>query len=105
MPPQSPSEDRDEEESRQPHTKDKQDRKETHEAIESEPKPSEIQDKEAAALPLEEETEQEAQVRRIRILEEREIPFVEEKPPNFSPNFKIHIHRIRNKEKSRKEKE
>ncbi|MFW9831919.1 MAG: hypothetical protein ACFFD8_09090 [Candidatus Thorarchaeota archaeon] len=32
---------------------------------------------------------------RIVILEERDIPFEEERPPNFSPHFSVKIHRIR----------
>ena len=34
----------------------------------------------------------------IIILEEREIPFKEEKPPNFSPHFKVRVHRRDQKE-------
>jgi hypothetical protein len=32
---------------------------------------------------------------RIVILEERDVPFQEERPPNFSPNFEVKVHRIR----------
>ncbi|MFX1509962.1 MAG: hypothetical protein ACFFBR_06620 [Promethearchaeota archaeon] len=31
---------------------------------------------------------------RIIILQEREIPFEEERPPNYSPHFSIKVHRI-----------
>ncbi len=32
---------------------------------------------------------------RIVILEERDIPFEEERPPNFSPYFAIKVHRAK----------
>lgn len=32
---------------------------------------------------------------RIIILEERDIPFEEERPPNFSPHFEVKVHRAR----------
>jgi hypothetical protein len=82
-----PSEDRDEEDSSQLHTKERRDKTETREEIESV------------------EVEQEDKMRRIIVLEEREIPFVEEKPPNFSPNFRVRIHRTRSQEELGKEKE
>ncbi len=82
-----PSKDKDEEESSPPHTKEKRDKTDIREAIESE------------------EVEQADKTRRIIVLEEREIPFVVEKPPNFSPNFRIRIHRIRNQEELGKDKE
>jgi hypothetical protein len=37
--------------------------------------------------------EQPPSMDRIVILEERDIPFEEERPPNFSPHFEIKIHR------------
>jgi hypothetical protein len=33
--------------------------------------------------------------KRIVILQERDIPFKEERPPNFSPHFDVKVHRIR----------
>ncbi|MFX1562815.1 MAG: hypothetical protein ACFFDP_05870 [Promethearchaeota archaeon] len=86
---------KDEEQVSQPPTKEK---------TESDSEPSEVLD-EVTSSSLEEEDEQAAQAGRIVILEEREIPFVKERPPNFSPNFKIRIHRIRNGGSSREEKE
>lgn len=35
----------------------------------------------------------------IAILRERQIPFEEERPPNFSPHFEIRVHRVRRREK------
>lgn len=32
------------------------------------------------------------------ILEERDVPFVEERPPNFSPYFRVRVHRLRRPE-------
>ena len=45
---------------------------------------------ENAALTTEPEKEN-----RIVILRERDIPFEEERPPNFSPHFSIKVHRVR----------
>ncbi len=41
---------------------------------------------------------------RIVILRERDIPFIEERPPNFSPHFSVTVHRIR-KHSEQEEKE
>jgi hypothetical protein len=41
----------------------------------------------------------------IAILAEREIPFEEERPPNFSPHFQIRVHRVRRPEKPREVKQ
>lgn len=41
----------------------------------------------------------------IVILAEREIPFEEERPPNFSPHFQIRVHRVRRREEPREVKE
>jgi len=38
------------------------------------------------------------------ILEERDVPFVEEKPPNLSPYFHVRIHRVRRPEPPREVK-
>jgi hypothetical protein len=32
---------------------------------------------------------------RIVILEERDVPFQEERPPNFSPHFEVRVYKIR----------
>ena len=37
---------------------------------------------------------------RIVILEERDIPFREERPPNLSPNFEVKVHRSRQQKSS-----
>lgn len=42
---------------------------------------------------------------RIIILEERDIPFEEERPPNFSPHFAIKVHRVHKKERSKEDEE
>ena len=50
--------------------------------------------------PLQEEkpsksiTREEESKNRIKILAERVIPFQEERPPNFSPNFEVKVHRV-----------
>jgi hypothetical protein len=41
------------------------------------------------------ETKQSTKEKRIVILQERDIPFEEERPPNFSPYFDVKVHRIR----------
>jgi hypothetical protein len=41
------------------------------------------------------ETESSTKEKRIVILQERDIPFEEERPPNFSPHFDVKVHRIR----------
>ena len=41
---------------------------------------------------------------RIVILRERDIPFDEERPPNFSPNFAIKVHRVRKSSEQEDEK-
>jgi hypothetical protein len=41
------------------------------------------------------ETESSTKEKRIVILQERDIPFEEERPPNFSPHFEVKVHRIR----------
>ncbi len=38
---------------------------------------------------------------RIVIIGERDIPFEEEKPPNFLPNFQVKVHRVSRPEKPR----
>ncbi|MFX1564364.1 MAG: hypothetical protein ACFFCH_00070 [Promethearchaeota archaeon] len=40
-------------------------------------------------------TEEQSKKNRIKILQERDIPFEEERPPNFSPHFAIKVQRIR----------
>lgn len=47
--------------------------------------------------PDEEETEkdEEPKSNRIVVLNERDIPFEEERPPNFSPHFAVKVHRVR----------
>jgi len=32
---------------------------------------------------------------RIIVLNERDIPFEEERPPNFSPHYAVKVHRVR----------
>lgn len=32
---------------------------------------------------------------RIVVLNERDIPFEEERPPNFSPHYAVKVHRVR----------
>lgn len=34
---------------------------------------------------------------RIMIIEERDIPFLEERPPNLSPNYEVKVHRTQRK--------
>lgn len=41
------------------------------------------------------ETGSSTKEKRIVILQERDIPFEEERPPNFSPHFDVKVHRIR----------
>jgi hypothetical protein len=40
----------------------------------------------------------------IAILREREIPFEEERPPNFSPHFEVRVYRVRRGEKPQEAK-
>jgi hypothetical protein len=48
-----------------------------------------------------EEGEEDKPARPIIILEERDIPFEEERPPNFSPHFRVKVKRVRRHEKPR----
>jgi hypothetical protein len=41
------------------------------------------------------EKEEEPTSNRIVVLNERDIPFEEERPPNFSPHFAVKVHRVR----------
>ncbi len=41
------------------------------------------------------EKDEEPPSNRIVVLNERDIPFEEERPPNFSPHFAIKVHRVR----------
>jgi hypothetical protein len=41
----------------------------------------------------------------IVILGERDIPFLEERPPNFSPHFSVTVHAIRKASKQEDQKE
>jgi len=43
--------------------------------------------------------------KRIIILRERDIPFEEERPPNFSPHYSVTVHQIRRKTKQEEQKE
>jgi hypothetical protein len=73
-----------------PPSKSKRDK--THEAREN-----------ADSLPLPEPAQRAAGVaaptKPIVILAERDIPFEEERPPNFSPHFQVRVHRTRRREK------
>ncbi len=42
---------------------------------------------------------------RIVILRERDIPFEEERPPNFSPHFSVKVHRVRKSSELEDQKE
>ena len=44
-----------------------------------------------------EETEEEEEPisNRIVVLNERDIPFEEERPPNLSPHYSVKVHRVR----------
>jgi len=55
--------------------------------------------------PLERAAEVPTREKPIVILGEREIPFEEERPPNFSPHFQIRVHRARRTEKPREVKQ
>lgn len=98
-----PPKDDDEEEPSQPTTKETPDKTDASEK--TEPEPSETLDEEPPSSLAGKDVEQVAQTGRIIILEEREIPFEEERPPNFSPNFKIRLYRVRSRGRSREEKE
>ncbi len=50
---------------------------------------------------LEEEDTTQIHHSRIVILGERDIPFEEERPPNFLPNFQVKVHRVSRPEKPR----
>ncbi|MDO8125497.1 MAG: hypothetical protein Q6364_14110 [Candidatus Hermodarchaeota archaeon] len=43
----------------------------------------------------ESEKDEEPTSNRIVVLNERDIPFEEERPPNFSPHFAVKVHRVR----------
>lgn len=43
--------------------------------------------------------------KRIVILQERDIPFEEERPPNYSPYFDVKVHRIRKPSEKEEQKE
>jgi len=49
--------------------------------------------------PVENAAEPSSAAKPIAILREREIPFEEERPPNFSPHFQIRVHRVRQRDK------
>lgn len=42
---------------------------------------------------------------RIVVLNERDIPFEEERPPNFSPHFAVKVHRVRKDTRSEENEE
>ncbi len=42
---------------------------------------------------------------RIVVLNERDIPFEEERPPNFSPHFAVKVHRVRKDARSEENEE
>lgn len=50
-------------------------------------------------------TEEQSKKNRIIILQERDIPFEEERPPNFSPHFAIKVHHIRKSSKTENQEE
>lgn len=41
------------------------------------------------------EKDEEPTSNRIVVLNERDIPFEEERPPNLSPHFAVKVHRVR----------
>jgi hypothetical protein len=41
------------------------------------------------------EKDEEPTSNRIVVLDERDIPFDEERPPNFSPHYAVKVHRVR----------
>jgi hypothetical protein len=53
--------------------------------------------------PIEQTAETPTSTKPIAILAEREIPFEEERPPNFSPHFQIRVHRVRRREQPEEE--
>jgi hypothetical protein len=57
--------------------------------------------------PDKEETEKEEEPtsNRIVVLNERDIPFEEERPPNFSPHFAVKVHRVRKDTRSEENEE
>ena len=57
--------------------------------------------------PDKEETEEEEEPtsNRIVVLNERDIPFEEERPPNFSPHFAVKVHRVRKDTRSEEKEE
>jgi hypothetical protein len=42
---------------------------------------------------------------RIVILQERDIPFEEERPPNFSPHYSVTVHRVRKESEKENQEE
>lgn len=66
--------------------------------------PSEKEEEPQEAVEEEASTKKEP-ANRIIILEERDIPFEEERPPNFSPHFAVKVHRVRKHERKEELKE
>ncbi len=51
------------------------------------------------------EKDEEPSSNRIVVLNERDIPFEEERPPNFSPHFAVNVHRVRKDTRSEENEE
>ncbi len=51
------------------------------------------------------EKDEEPRSNGIVVLNERDIPFEEERPPNFSPHFAIKVHRVRKDTRSEENEE
>ncbi|MFX0079886.1 MAG: hypothetical protein ACFE8O_11660 [Candidatus Hermodarchaeota archaeon] len=65
----------------------------------SEPPPDKEEEKK------ETEKDEELTSNRIVVLNERDIPFKEEQPPNFSPHFAIKVHRVHKGNRSEENEE
>jgi hypothetical protein len=51
------------------------------------------------------EKDEEPTSNRIIVLDERDIPFEEERPPNFSPHYAVKVHRVRKDTRSEENEE
>ena len=61
----------------------------------TEPPPKREKEKRESNKDNQDPSEHQSSLYRIVILEERDIPFEEERPPNFSPHFDVKVHRVR----------
>ena len=61
----------------------------------TEPPPKGEKEKRESDKENQDPSEHTSSMNRIVILEERDIPFEDERPPNFSPHFDVKVHRVR----------